>query len=189
VQIPRLRETGNIEQFQTIVNANIRFSTIYLSKDYISPIEKPLPIPLRPLLTHHPLSLPRRQNRTKAIPRNLPLPTHLLQHKKLLIRLLSHLPRRLNLRAPRRARARKRPPVIKDLDFMDLEGWRQHNHVEDFVVGGFDGRGADCGGEVLGHEDAGWGVEGEDEGGGGGAEGGFVGFEEGFYGFGVGGHF
>lgn len=70
------------------------------------------------------LSLPRRQHRTKTIPRNLPFPIHLLQHKKLLIRLLNYLPRRLNLRTPSRTRAGKRPFVIEDFDFMDGKAWR-----------------------------------------------------------------
>ena len=134
------------------------------------------------------LSLSRRQHRTKAIPRNLPLAIHLLQDKKLLVRLLDHLPRRLYLGAARGTRARERPLVIEDLDLVDLEGRRQHDHFEDSVVGSFDGRGAGRGGEVLGHEDAGGGVEREDLRGGGVAEGGLVGLEEGFDGFGVGRH-
>lgn len=99
-----------------------------------------------------------------------------------------HLPCRLNLRAPGRARTGKRPIVIEDFDLVNGEGRREHDRVEDFVVSGFDGGCADGSGEVLGHEDSGWSVEGKDVRGGGVAEGGLVGLEEGPDGLGVGGH-
>lgn len=134
------------------------------------------------------LSFPRRQHRTKTIPRKFPLPIHLLQDKKLLICLFDHVSRCLNLRAASLTRARKGPLIVEDFDLVDGESRRENDCIKDFVVRGFDCRGADRGGEVLCHKNPRRGVEGEDFGGGV-AEGGLIALEEGFDGFSDGGHY